>query len=50
MISKRISDICCDSNHLNKASADYNAALRNSGFNKNISDSPRQSRQRKRKR
>ena len=36
MISKRISDISCDSDHFNKAAPDYNTALKKSGFNESI--------------
>ena len=50
MISKRISDISCDSDHFNKASPDYNTALKKSRFNENIKYSPRQLKQRNRKR
>ena len=28
MISKRVSDISCDSDHFNKAAPDYNTALK----------------------
>ena len=50
MISKRISDISCDSDHFNKAAPDYNTALKKSGFNENIKYSPCQLKQRNRKR
>ena len=50
MISKRISDISCDSDHFNKAAPDYNTALKKSGFNENIKYSPSQLKQRNRKR
>ena len=32
MISKRVSDISCDSDHFNKAAPDYNTTLKKSGF------------------
>ena len=32
MISKRVSDISCDSDHINKAAHDYNTTLKKSGF------------------
>ena len=50
MISKRVSDISCDSDHFNKAAPDYNTALKKSGFNENIKYSPSQLKQRNRKR
>ena len=50
MISKRVSDISCDSDHFNKAAPDYNTALKKSGFNENIKYSPSQPKQRNRKR
>ena len=50
MISKRISDISCDSDHFNKAAPDYNTALKKSGFNESIKYSPSQLKQRNRKR
>ena len=49
MISKRVSDISCDSDHFNKAAPDYNTALRKSGFNENIKYSPSQPKQTNRK-
>ena len=36
MISKRVSDTSCDSDHFNKAATDYNTALKKSVFNENI--------------
>ena len=50
MISKGVSDISCDSDHLNKAAPNYNTALKKSGFNENIKYSPSQPKQRNRKR
>ena len=50
MISKRVSDISCDSVHFNKAASDYNTALKKSGFNESIKYSPSQLKQRNRKR
>ena len=50
MLSKRVSDISCDSDHFNKAAPDYNTALKKSGFNENIKYSPSQLKQRNRKR
>ena len=50
MISKRVSDISCDSDLFNKASPDYNTALKKSGFNENIKYSSSQPKQRNRKR
>ena len=50
MISKRISDISCDSDHFNKAAPDYNTALKKSGFNESIKYSPSQLKRRNRKR
>ena len=41
MISKRVSDISCDTDHFNKAAPDYKTALKTSGFNENIKYSPR---------
>ena len=32
MISKRVTDISCDSDHFNKAAPDYNTTLKKSGF------------------
>ena len=32
MISKRVPDISCDSDHFNKAAPDYNTTLKKSGF------------------
>ena len=50
MISKRVSDISCDSDHFNKAAPDYNTALEKSGFNENIKYLPSQLKQRNTKR
>ena len=50
MISKRVSDISCDSYHFNKTAPDYNTAIKKSGFNENIKYSPSQPKQRNRKR
>ena len=50
MISKRVSDVSCDSDHFNKAAPDYNTCLKKSGFNENIKYSPSQPKQRHRKR
>ena len=36
MISNRIFENCCDKTHFDKAAPDYNIALKNSGFNENI--------------
>ena len=36
MISKRISNISCDKECLDKAALEYNNSLKNSGFNENI--------------
>ena len=36
MVSKRVSDVYCDSDHFNKAAPDYNTALKKSGFNENV--------------
>ena len=36
MISKRVSDISCDSDHFNKAAPDYNTAIKKIDFNENI--------------
>ena len=36
MIGNRISENCCDNTHFDKAAPDYNIALKNSGFNENI--------------
>ena len=49
MISKRISDISCDSDHFYKAAPGYNTALKKSGFNENIKYLPSQPKQRNRK-
>ena len=38
MISKRASDASCDSDHFNKASPDYNTALKKRAFNENITE------------
>ena len=50
IISKRVSDISCDSDHFKNAAPDYNTALKKSGFNENIKYSPCQLKQRNRKR
>ena len=50
MISKRVSDISCDSDHFNKAAPDYNTGLKKSVFNENIKCLPNQPKQRNRKR
>ena len=34
--SKRVSDMSCDSDHFNKATPDYNTALKKSGFDENV--------------
>ena len=36
MISNRISENSSDKNHLDKAAPDYNIALKNSGFDQNV--------------
>ena len=36
MINNRISKNCCDKNYFDKAAPDYKIALKNSGFNENI--------------
>ena len=36
MISNRISQNSCDKNHFHKGAPDYNTALKNSGFNENV--------------
>ena len=43
MISNRVSENSCDKNHVDKAAFDYNIALKNSGFNDNVTYIPRQS-------
>ena len=50
MISIRVSDISCGSDHFNKAASDYNAALKKGGFNENRKYSRSQPKQRNRKR
>ena len=40
MISNRISENSCDINHFDKAAPEYNTALKNSGFNENITYVP----------
>ena len=40
MISNRISQKSCDENHFDKAAPDYNIALKNSGFNGNVTYIP----------
>ena len=50
MISKRVSDISCDSDHFNKTTPDYNTALKKSGYNENIKYLPSQLKQRNTKR
>ena len=40
MISNRISQNSCDKNHFDKAAPDYNIALKNSGFNENVTYIP----------
>ena len=50
MISKRVPDKSCASDHFNKAAPDYNTALKKSGFDENIKYSPGQPKQRNRKR
>ena len=50
MISKRISNILCEKERFDKASPDYNNALKSSGFNKNIKFTPRPPKRRKRSR
>ena len=41
MISNRISQNSCDRNHVDKAASRYNIALKNSGFNENVTYIPR---------
>ena len=48
VISKRALDTSCDSDHFNKASPDYNTALKKRAFNENIKYSPSQSKHRNR--
>ena len=50
MITKRISNISCDKECFYKAAPDYNNALKNSSFNKNVKFTPRPSQRRKRNR
>ena len=50
MISKRVSDLSCGSDHFNKAAPDYNTALKKSGFNENTKYLPSQPKKRNRKR
>ena len=45
-----ISENCCDKNHFDKAASDYNLALKNSGFNDNVTYIPSQSKSQTRKR
>ena len=40
MISNRISQKSCDENHFDKAAPHYNIALKNSGFNENVTHIP----------
>ena len=42
MISNRISENRCYKNHFDKAAPDYNIALKNSGFNNNVTYIPSQ--------
>ena len=50
MISKKISKISCDKECFDKAAPDYNIALKNNRFNKNIKFTPRPPQRRKRSR
>ena len=50
MLSKRMSDISCNSDHFYKAAPDYDTALKISGFNENIKYLPSQPKERNRKR
>ena len=43
MISNRIFENSCDRNHFDKAAPDYNIALKKSGFNKDVTHIPSQS-------
>ena len=51
MVSRRISDICCNKEHFDKATPAYNNTLKFSGFNENIQftsiPAPRRNRNRK---
>ena len=40
MISNRISQNSCDKNHCDKSAPDFNIALKNSGFNENVTYIP----------
>ena len=40
MISNQISEKSSDKNHFDKAAADYTIALKNSGFNENVTCIP----------
>ena len=50
LISNRISENSCDKNHFDKAAPDYNIALKNSGFNENVTYVPSPSKLQTRKR
>ena len=50
MISNRISENSSDKNHVDKAAPDYNIALKNSGFNENVTYIPSRSKRQTRKR
>ena len=49
-ISNRNSENSCYKNHFNKAAPDYNIALKNSGFNENVTYIPSPFKRRTRKR
>ena len=40
MISNQISENPCDKDHFDKAAPDYNIALKNNGFNENVTYVP----------
>ena len=50
MISNPISENSCDENNFDKAAPDYNIALKNSGFNDNVTYNSSQSKRQTRKR
>ena len=50
MINNQISENFCNKNHFDKAAPDYNIALKNSGFNENVTYIPSLSKRQTRKR
>ena len=50
MINNQISENFCNKNHFHKAAPDYNIALKNSGFNENVTYIPSLSKRQTRKR